>query len=110
MTALPKSEFLASLDRISTELEHGRNLAGKTTTKCAKCKGTGVESPGYDAWDGNGRFYVSASPCRPCDGRGRVEVECSPQAEAAAIEREITSLKVRLRDARKRCAKKAEAP
>lgn len=96
MSATATPDFWASIRRQAAELEHSMNLAGKTRVKCGACSGTGHREPGRTDWDAHGSYWVPPDPCRACGGAGRLEVKCSPEVEAAAIEREIEALRVRL--------------
>lgn len=89
------------LDQAASELEHERNLRGKTKAKCGRCKGTGDEVPGHSDSDSHGSFWVSGVTCRYCR-MGTIEVPCSGTVEAKAIEVEIKRLKAQLAKARKR--------
>ena len=95
-------DFWKRINETSVRLEHERNLAGKTTAKCTadRCD-NGVTERGYTDYDSYGSIWRDAVHCRACGGRGRVEVPCSAEMEAVAIEKEIARHKARLKELRK---------
>ena len=94
--------FWKHLNETFARMEYELNLTGKTTAKCTadRCD-NGVTERGYTDYDGYGSIWRDAVHCRACGGRGRVEVPCGPEMEAAAIEKEIARLKARLKELRK---------
>jgi hypothetical protein len=81
------SDLLAHCRKVSAQLDYELALRGKTLAKCTACAGRGHSDRGYAAHDAHGSYWVPAVDCRACGGRGRVEVPCSPDVEAAAVQR-----------------------
>lgn len=103
--AADKVEFWSLVCETCDQLEHERNLRGVTTAKCERCNGSGNLEPSRINYDAHGSIWVPPVECRACGGRRRVEVACSPEIEATAIQREINKLRARLRAVKKRVEK-----
>lgn len=88
------SELLKSIKETSGQLEHERNLRGKTTTKCTACNGLGYIEPSREDDYGS---WVPRIDCRVCGGWSRVEVACPVELTIAAMEKEVAKLKARLK-------------
>jgi hypothetical protein len=97
-----RDAFWASVEEAAARVEHAANLGGKTRARCAQCNGKGHTAPGYTDYDGQGAFYVHPEYCTRCNGECSVEVPCSPDVEAAAVQREIDKLKTRLRELKRK--------
>jgi hypothetical protein len=97
MDSLKRDDFWASIRRTAADVEHRLNLAGKWLVACVACNGSGYKEPSRTDWDAHGSYWVPQVDCRSCGGRGRVEVACPADVEAAAIKREIGTLQARLR-------------
>lgn len=111
MTRAPaaRADFWAGVKQAAAEHEHACNLRGKTRVKCTACGGTGNREPSRVDYDAHGSYYVPADPCRTCGGEHSVEVACSTEVEAAAVQREIDKLKARMRELKRRARKVSAA-
>lgn len=100
MADAKRNDFWESIKRTAADVEHRLNLAGKWLVACVACNSSGHKEPSRADWDAHGSYWVPPVDCRSCGGRGRVEVACPADVEAAAIKREIGTLQARLRAVR----------
>lgn len=100
-----KHGLFETVKKAVDDMEHERNLRGKTLAHCKVCKGRGDMNDARSDSDAHGSYWVSATKCTACQARGRFEVPCSPDKETIALRLEIAALRERLRRAVKRCRK-----
>lgn len=97
-----RDAWLEQIARAGAERDHCRNLRGKTLARCERCDGRGYTEPSRTDSDAHGTYYVPAVNCWACNFTGRVEVPCSPEVEAVAIQLEIEKLKARMRELKRK--------